>query len=477
MKGFPADRGYHVGLTSLAAYLNKHGIETAVITGDLLIDDQSSNNLITAFIPIWFRYDVKEVAARQSRYAASLNDDSLFVWKKFKEIVRETKPLMIGISYLTPMKYSVEKIASLAKEVNKDIKVVVGAYHPTFCAEEVLQNPDIDFAIRGEGEIPILDLIKEIKTGSPKLEKVPNLCYKDKDGQVRSNPSTGPISNLDELPYPARELVWECDYDRYRVHCVSTARGCPYTCSFCSDRRFWGGKVRRRSVPNVIQEIKQMKDRYRIDYIDIIDGTFTYDKQYLHEFCNALINDNIKINWRCTARYDNLDKEMLTLMKKAHCTAMYFGLESGSGRMLEVMEKRETLDKVIETSKMVYDSGIMSITSVLLGLPDENKQDIEDTIKVMREFKTNFYDVNVWVPIPGSKFYDSLSKEELAKVDWRRMGYKSLEHHFSRTMTKDEFDAYRDEAYNISRSTLRKTLVRAALRLPANLAARVTKRN
>lgn len=479
LKGGSTDRGYNVGLTSLAAYISNEGIDTAVLTGDTLVDLPSNNTLahrIASVVPDWLRVSVKELAEGQRKLEATVNDKNHVIWDKLTGIVKQTEPIAVGISYLTPLKCVVERIAGLIREVDRDIKIVVGSFHPTFCPEDVMQNPDIDFIIRGEGEIPLLHLVKEIKKDSPKWETVPGIYYRDGDGQVRHNPGVNTLNNLDELPFLARNLVLNCDYNVYRVHAISTARGCPYTCSFCADRRFWGEKVRRRSVESVIEELRLLKDKYTVDAVDFVDGTFTYDRKYLQILCNKIIDYRLNIKWRCTARYDNLDEELLQLMKQANCSALYLGLESGSNRVLEDIDKRLTVEKITEASKIIYDSGIPSITSVLLGLPDEGKEDIKDTLELMREFKTDFFDVNSYVPLAGTQLYDSMSEEDKKSIDWRKVGYKSWDNNFSKNISHDEFNRYQSEAYEIANNLRKRSLVRLGVRMLFRFIANVFKK-
>jgi anaerobic magnesium-protoporphyrin IX monomethyl ester cyclase len=352
--------------------------------------------------------------------------------------------------------------------VNPDIRVITGSFHPTFCAEEVMQNPDIDFVVRGEGEIPLTQLVKEIKKDQPKYETVRGIHYRDSDNQVRGNPPADMIPDLDQLPLPARDLVLDCDFTKYYSHSLSATRGCPYSCAFCGDRSLWGGTVRRRSVEKVVEEMAYLEDTYKTNYVEIIDGTFTFDRKYLQDFCNTIIDRNLEIRWGCTARYDNLDEGILKLMKKANCWGLYIGLESGSNRVLKSINKKETVERDIEVTKMIRDSGIFQATSILLGSPDEEKEDIEETLKIMKNFKTDFYDVNSYLPLPGTPFYDAMSKEEKAAVDWRKVGIKSFANYFSKHMTKEELERYQSEAYRITNS-LRK---RSILRLGSKMAVR-----
>ncbi|MFC1847607.1 B12-binding domain-containing radical SAM protein [Chloroflexota bacterium] len=456
LKGMPTDKGYTIGLTSLAAYIRNEDIETAVLTGDLLLDSPSTSK--------WWSMNVKKYAAGQRELETIVNDKTHVVWKKLTDIVKQTNPMAVGISYLTPSKYVVERMAGLLKEIDPDIKIIVGSFHPTFCPEEVMQNPDIDFVIRGEGEIPLLRLVKELKKDSPKWDAVPGIHYRDSDRQVQNNPGINLIDNIDELPFPARDLVLNCDYEIYRVHSISTARGCPYTCSFCADRRLWGGIVRRRSVDNVIGELTLLKDKYKIDSVEFTDGTFTFDRKYLQTFCNAMISRKLNIEWNCTARYDNLNEELLQLMKQANCSGLYLGLESGSDRVLQAINKKETVEEIIKVSKMVYNSRIPSATAILLGLPDEGKEDMEETLKLMKKVKTDILDVNSYIPLPGTPLYDSMSEEDKKNIDWRKVAYKSLDNYFSKSMSPDDFNRYRFKAYEIANSVRRKTVVRFVAR-------------
>ncbi|MDD4859649.1 MAG: radical SAM protein [Dehalococcoidales bacterium] len=457
LKGMSIERGYHVGLTGLAAYLREGGMETAVLSGDLLMGLPAHVLLLNA--------NVRKYAAGQQQYGQIINDKNHFVWKNMADIVRRTNPKLVGISYLTPLRYSVERIAGLVKEIDPRIKVVVGSFHPTFCADDVMQNRDVDFVIRGEGEIPLLSLAQESRKDNPQWETVPGIYYRDSGGQVRRNHDVLPIENLDALPFPARDLVLNCDFNSHRVHSVATARGCPYTCTFCSDRRFWGGKVRRRNVGNVIEEMQLLRKTYRrIDYVDIIDGTFTFDRKYVEAFCNAMTAQKIDLKWRCTARYDNLDEDLLRTMKRAGCCGLYLGLESGSARVLKAIDKKITLEKIVNVSGMVYRSGIASATSVLLGLPEETREDMAETLQLMRKIKTDVFDVNSYIPLPGTPLYDGMSAADRQNIDWRRVSYKSLENYFAKQMPPDEFNGYLSEAYRLANSVRRKTLLRFALR-------------
>lgn len=445
LKGIGSEYGYSINVVSLAAYLRESGLDTAVITGNLLLDLPVQQSMT---------FDVKKYAQGQKEYKNILGDENHFIWGKISKYIQHYNPIAVGISCLTPAKDLVDKIALLVKKVNRNIKVIVGGHHPTFCPNETLQNSNIDYVIRGEGEIPLLQLVKELKSGSLDLSSILSITYRDNGGVV-SNPDGGMIQNLDLLPFPARDLVIDCDFGRYKSHYFGTARGCPYTCSFCSDRRLWHRTVRRRSIENVIEEIKYLISTYDIDFIDFVDGTFTYNINYLHKFCYRIIEEKINVKWRCTARYDNINEEVLDLMKKANCAGLYFGLESGSERILKSINKKITIADIVKASELVSKSGILSVTAVMLGLPQEEKQDIESTLQLMKKIKTDIFDINCYVPLPGTELYDHMSDEDRKNIDWHKVGFKSYDNYFTKNIPQKDLQEYINKAHEIAKNTLK----------------------
>jgi anaerobic magnesium-protoporphyrin IX monomethyl ester cyclase len=451
LKGVPTDVGYNVGLTGLAAYLRQGGIETGVLMGDLLADLPAIDG--------WVASSLEDYASQQAGYRAITSNREHPIWKKLREYVKALSPRAVGISYLTPLKCSVDMVARAVKEVDPSIKVIVGGPHATFCPDETLASRDIDFAVMGEGEIPLLSLMKLLLTPGSDLSQVPGLCYRS-GNEVRKNARPPLIDNLDELPFPARDLVMNCDYDLYRVHCLTTARGCPYACSFCADKGMWGGRVRRRSIESVIKELRLIKNAYKVDMVDFEDGTFTYDRKYVVALCEALMREKLDLRWGCMARYDNIDEDLLRIMKQSGCAGIFFGLESGSDSVLtNLMNKRTNAAQNISVSNMVYQSGIPSVTSVLIGLPDEREEDMQETLRVMKVVTTDILDVSSFVPLPGANLYNSMSVEEKT-IDWSRVGYKSFDNYFSRCVPRETLLRHLKEAFQIADDLRRKTYLR-----------------
>ncbi len=442
LKGIGSECGYSISTVSLGAYLRNNGINVSILTGDLLAD-----------LPVQpsFSFDVRQYSEGQKLYAKSIADNNHLIWRKISDVIQNCRPKSIGITCLTPMTHSALKVAELAKKIDKNIVVIAGGHHPSFCSAETIANPNIDVIVRGEGEIPLLRLVKTLISGGSNLKNIDGINFKDRENVIE-NPDGEMISNIDSLPFPARELVRNCDYTHYRLHRMITTRGCPYHCSFCADKSLWRGKIRRRSIKSVVKEMKMLSRDYDVKYVDIVDGTFTYDRRYIVDFCNALNSEDIDIKWRCTARYDNLDEGLIDLMAKSNCKGLYFGLESGSQKILNDINKQITLKNIIKTSEMVYQSGITSVTSVIIGLPDETHKDIEDTLKLMERIKTSVFDINSFVPLPGTRFYDG------QEIDWLAVGFKSLENYFATTIPKEDLQRYIENAYEIAQHTLKDTI-------------------
>jgi anaerobic magnesium-protoporphyrin IX monomethyl ester cyclase len=442
LKGIGSECGYSMSTVSLGAYLKNNGIDASILSGDLLAD-----------LPVQpsFSFNVRQYSEGQNLYAKIIMDDNHSIWQKISDAILSCRPKLIGITYLTPMAHSAKKIAELAKKIDKNIVVIAGGHHPSFCPAETLSDQNIDVVVRGEGEIPLLRLVETLLSDASDVKSINGISFKDQ-GNIIENPDGDMILDLDSLPFPARDLVHNCDYSRYRLHRMITARGCPYNCSFCSDKSLWRGKIRRRSIGSIMKEIRMLIRDYDIKYIDLVDGTFTYDRRYVVDFCNAVRSKGLNIKWRCTARYDNLDENLINLMAKSNCKGLYFGLESGSQNILNGINKQINLKDIIKTSEIVNKSGITSVTSVIIGLPDETRSDIEATLNLMKSIKTSIYDINSFVPLPGTPLHKGQA------IDWLKVGFKSLDNYFSTKISQKDLCRYIETAYDIAQDKLEYTI-------------------
>ena len=341
-------------------------------------------------------------------------------YAEIEKYITKNTPDVIGITTLTPPMKHVIKMVEIAKKINPKIFTVLGGIHPTALPEKTLIETKADFVIFGEGEITFYELVKKIKENNLHLEKIHGLCFKDKTGKIIKNKGRSYIKNLDELPFPARDLFELSKYysaptkkvsDEKTATPILTSRGCAFECVHCISNLLWSRMVRFRSVKNVILEIEECKNKYGIREFNILDDTFTLNKNRLIEFCESVIKKNLDIYWICFSRVNTIDEEMVKIMKRAGCKKISFGLESGSQKILDLMNKNATLEMAEKAINAVRKNGIEAHASFMLGNLGETKKTINDTIKFAKKFDFDNVTFIITAPLPGTRLYE-IAKEK-----------------------------------------------------------------
>jgi anaerobic magnesium-protoporphyrin IX monomethyl ester cyclase len=443
---------YSLGILYLAGYLRKNGFESRVVISDILVNVKSK-----IFI------SMKSYSKGWENYKKYLQRQEHPIWKKIETLIREYEPSLVGISTNSPTINSAYKVASIAKKVDKNICVLIGGFHGTFCPEEVLLNESVDFVIRGEGEIPILRFVDEMAAGTCRWEEVPSLSYREKNFSFRHNRLSEKIPDLDYIPFPARDLIVTPTNTKQKEHTILATRGCPYGCAFCADKRFWGD-VRMRSKENIVDEmetiLKQFPDTKKIYFTD---GTLTFNKQFVGELCGEILKRKIRTELYCTARFDNIDEEILGHLKRAGFQALYLGAESGDHEILRSMNKRITLDQIENSIHLIRKAGIKTLVSILVGVPGENENTLRNTIQMMERIPADAFDINCFVPLPGTAWYDKIPEGIRQKVNWLDIGYKSGRPFLFEVEGKENLFKYVDRISKIADQRLRKTIAKAIL--------------
>ena len=341
------------------------------------------------------------------------------------EEIAKRKPDIVSISALTPTIGVALDTADKIKQVNPEITVVLGGYHPTFEYESVLEEESVDVIVRGEGEFTLLELVKTIERNGD-LRNVDGLAFKDEtNNSLIVTPDREIIKDLDILPFPAFHLF---PMDKYKILHINTniatmitTRGCPMQCSFCSSAALHGDHLRRRSYKNVCDEIELRLLEENIDTIAFMDDTFTLNKKFVKDLCAEIKRRNLKFWWGCTSRVDSLDEELLEIMKDAGCITLFIGVESANQQLLDKMNKNITISKTEKAFKLARKVGIRTIASCVIGMPDDTKQSIERTIKFVKKLKPNYALYSLATPYPGTRFYDETFKKNLIKItDWTK---------------------------------------------------------
>jgi len=372
-------RYFPLGLAYLAAVLRDKGHIVSIYDAD--------------FTPQATEMEFSYLEEKYPKYIEAVSSFKHPIWQEMGDRIKKFHPDLVGITMMTTKAASAFRVAQLCKEYNKDVPVVVGGPHPTVRAEEVLKiSPHVDFVVRGEGEKSFPELISAIENNQ---------------GKKKINPPQELVEDLDSVPYPARDLLGAKDsYSSEDMGLIMTGRGCPYNCTFCSSKGIWGQRARFRSVKNVIDEIKEVKACYGTRQFGFKDDIFTISKVRAVEFCQSLISQNLKINWDANARVNLIDKELLTLMKKAGCNGLKLGIESGSQRILNLMKKGTTLEQIKRTAQLLRESGIHWTGYFMIGLPTETREEMLDTLNLMKEIKPDYASLSVYEAFPGTELFD-----------------------------------------------------------------------
>lgn len=346
----------------------------------------------------------------------------------FKDVEKELlkrKPDLVALTALTPTIGRALETAQVVKETLPDSIVVMGGYHPTFNFIETLEDENVDIVIRGEGEYIMLNLVQALENQSS-LHDVKGIVFEDKNSkEIVVNPEAPLIQDLDELPFPALNLL---PMKRYRLldmdtHMTTmiTTRGCPMQCSFCSSAAMHGKKIRERSVENIVDEIEYLKTNYDIDTIAFMDDTFTLKKRKVMAICDEILKRNIEIMWGCTSRVDTLDEKLLKKMKEAGCITIFIGVESADQQQLDNMCKNTTIAKIENAFKIAHKLKIRTIASVALGMPGDTKEIMNKTVKFVHKLKPNYAIYSLATPYPGTRFYKEAFEKNLIKIkDWSK---------------------------------------------------------
>ena len=328
---------------------------------------------------------------------------------------------IVGVTSTTPTFYDALKVAKIAKE--SGAVTVLGGPHVTFTAKETLSNYSfVDYVVRGEGEFTMLELVKSIKNGE-EPKSVLGLSYRAKSGVIKENRPRPPLMNLDALPMPAYHLLPMSKYtfQGYRFATMVTSRGCPFKCVFCSSSRICGKRWRGHSAERVVNEIEFLTDRYKIKFIEFLDDTFTFDKNRVKEICNEIANRGIDVMWTGSSRVNLFNRELALKIKSAGCQIVYFGVESGSQRILNLMKKGITLEQSVKAVRLAKEVGINTVASFILGMPDESVEEANATIKFATRLSPDYAQFTICTPYPGTELYDYAVKNNLLLTrDWSK---------------------------------------------------------
>ena len=304
------------------------------------------------------------------------------------------KPDIIGSMMTT---YMFPETLSWMKYLKKELensglkpKILIGGYNLRVYPKESLSHSEIDFGCLEHAYFTVPALLKELSTGNNNFASVPGLIWKN-NGAITINPHPEKVV-FDDFPSPARDLLPNELYAEFPTReknftVMVTSLGCPFKCSFCEAG---GCEYNPRSPETVVAEMKECVERYGIREIDIFDYEFTADKKRVEKICELIMQNNLKFHWICRSRIDTVDKELLSVMHKAGCRRIYWGIEHGCQSVLDSLNKGITLDQVRQTIRLSRETGIKNLGFFLVGVPGETRETVKQTLEFAKELDLEY---------------------------------------------------------------------------------------
>jgi magnesium-protoporphyrin IX monomethyl ester (oxidative) cyclase len=350
--------------------------------------------------------------------------------KKKKKRIRRFNPDVCGITVPFSVANSISiQIADIIKRFDKEIPVIMGGPHPTVRPKQTLENDSVDYVVLGEGEHTIEELLNAIATNRS-LKDVKGIVYKE-NGKIQITERRKYIDDIDSIPFPARHLLPMKEYFAaykegrasqlmYVLHerwtTLFTSRGCPFHCIFCSINLTMGRKFRPRSPENVIAEITQLVERFKIGHICFQDDNMTANPKRAKQICKMMIENGFDITWTAPngIRADTLDSELVNAMKRSGCRRVSLSPESGVQSVVtNIIKKKMDLKKVEDAVTLLNKEGIKVDASFVIGLPGETKEDIWNTIHFALKLKKLGMEsagINMATPLYGTELYEKSIK-------------------------------------------------------------------
>ena len=343
---------------------------------------------------------------------------------EIKKAVMDFKPDIVGISAITVEAQKMHSIAKEVKEVSRNIPVIVGGPHPSCYPEEVMKDENIDYAVIREGERTFLEMVRCLSSG-----KKPSLIkgvYLRENGSILFTGEQDLIENLDELPFPAWDLVNPKNYfKKFRFTpvgqkipyiAVITSRACPYRCIYCHN--MFGKKPRLRSPVNVVDEIEEVTKRIGVNEVEVFDDIFNIHEDRVVGIFEEVMRRNLKLRFSFPngLRSDRLSRKTLEVMRRGGTYYISFAIESGSPRLQKLIKKNLDLDKARRAIEDAVSLGIFSNGFFMLGFPTETEEEMKMTLDFAFNSPLHIAMFFIVVPHKGTELFNMVEKNNETEV-------------------------------------------------------------
>ena len=332
-----------------------------------------------------------------------------------REYIRKHAPDVVLATAITPMIYKAQTTLQVAKEAAPNCVTILGGIHPTFMYTQVLgEAPWIEYIVRGEGEEIIVNLLRSIEAGTHQRDRaeIKGIAFLDDDGKVVATPAHPVIQDLDTLTPDWSILKW----DQYiyiplncRVAVPNFARGCPFTCRFCSQWKFWR-TYRHRSPKKFVDEVEALVRDHKVGFMILADEEPTIFKRQFVALCQELIDRKVDIKWGINTRVTDImrDRDLLPFYRKAGLVHVSLGTEAAAQLNLDVFRKQTTVEQNKLAVKLLRDAGIVAEVQFIMGLENETKETIEETYRLAQDWKPDMVNWNMYTPWPFAELFEDL---------------------------------------------------------------------
>jgi radical SAM superfamily enzyme YgiQ (UPF0313 family) len=326
----------------------------------------------------------------------AINEESL------KRHYRARRPEMIGITTMTtPTLARVARVADHSRRLFPESTIVVGGPHATIFPEEMLRELPVDVVVVGEGDLTVVELASALEAGAD-LSTVKGIRFKRNGSVIDTGP--GPmLQHLDDLPMPAWHLVDPLKH--YYVYIIESY-GCPFRCTFCYTHLH--GQFRTKSPARVVEDIEYMAELHGIRMFKFWDDLpFGGSKARMLEFCRLLAQRRLDVRWSCVTRPQVISDEVISAMMQTGCFRVSMGVETGSPRMLRLLNKDNRVETYLETFELLARYDILTAAGFMLGLPGEEREDLEMSIRLAESLRATEYFASNYKPYPGTQLYEA----------------------------------------------------------------------
>jgi radical SAM superfamily enzyme YgiQ (UPF0313 family) len=389
--------------------------------GYFLQDDPQEQRVMKPYPPLGLLYLSSHLKA--AGFGVGVFDSTFASFEAFAARLREERPSVVGIYCNLMTKRTVLRMVEECRRQGST--VVLGGPEPPYYAAAYFEH-GADFVVLGEGELTMAELLPRLlaRPGSRDLADVAGLVYRDESGQhVRTAPRAL-IPRLDGQPLPDREAIdiglyidaWRSRHGMGSVS-VLTARGCPYTCRWCS-RSVFGETHRRRSPGNVADEVEGILERYRPDMLWYVDAVFTIHHGFVFKYAQEMARRGLRIPFECISRADRVNEEVADALARLGCFRVWIGSESGSQRILDAMDRRVTVEQIRQASAVLKARGIQVGMFIMLGYLGEQTEDIQATVAHLKRTAPDVFLTTVAYPIKGTPFHHDVGDRLESPGTW-----------------------------------------------------------